>query len=118
MKKGIGAVMIMLMVAGCASHRPIIDMQGVDQYQYEVDLRECQQYAKQVDAGAEVAESTALGTVFGAAIGVAAGGRSGIGTGAAVGAISGVAGGSAKASRGKAQVINNCLKGRGYRVLR
>lgn len=110
--------MLMLMVAGCASYHPIVDMQGVNPDLYEMDLRECEQYAEQVNTGPEVASSTAIGTIFGAAIGVAGGGRSSLGTGAAVGAVSGVAAGSGKVYRDKQQVIRNCLKGRGYRVLR
>ncbi len=118
MKRGIAVAITILMIAGCASYRPIVDMQGVDPYLYEMDLRECQQYAEQIDTSSEVVGSTAVGTVFGAAIGIAGGGRSSLGTGAAVGAVTGVAAGGAKASRDKNQVIRNCLTGRGYRVLR
>lgn len=119
---GLGAVCLLL--AGCAqSYEPIIDRKGVDQARYEQDLAECRQYAEQVSPAGEAAAGGLLGAAFGAALGAVVGAFSGsAGTGAAVGAatggVTGTAGGAVGGVQGQKQVIDNCLRGRGYSVLR
>ena len=116
MKKYLVIASLAFLAVGCAGYRPIVDMKGVDQAQYERDLSECQQYAEQVNVAGETATSGAIGAGVGGAIGAVTSGR--VGTGAAVGAIVGVASGGSHAASGQKQVINRCLIGRGYRVLR
>ncbi|RJX31957.1 MAG: glycine zipper family protein [Oxalobacter sp.] len=107
---------LVLLLTACAGYRPIVDMKGVDKAQYEKDLKECQEYAEQVNVAGETAAGGAIGAGIGGAIGAVSGGRAGVG--AAVGAITGTATGAGKATSGQKQVINRCLAGRGYRVLR
>jgi outer membrane lipoprotein SlyB len=116
MKKYIALVLLALVTAGCAGYRPIVDMKGVNEEQYEADLKECQQYAEQVNVAGETAAGAGIGAAFGAA--VSAAGRGRVGPGAAVGAVTGLAAGGGRAASGQKHVINRCLAGRGYKVLR
>jgi hypothetical protein len=114
---------IFLTVSGCAGYRPIVDMQGVDGSQYEMDLAQCQQYAEQVSPGksavlgaaAVAAGSAVLGgvaaLVFGLDVGDVMGGAAALG--GTVGAMEGAAAGG----RSQVDIIRNCMAGRGYRVL-
>lgn len=117
MKKYLILLLVSFLAVGCASYRPIVDMKGVDQAQYEKDLSECQQYAEQVDVGGDTATTGAVGVGVGGAIGAVSGGRRGFGVGAAIGGITGVTSGASHAGSSQKQVINRCLIGRGYRVL-
>ncbi|MFQ5745378.1 MAG: hypothetical protein ACE5HV_17635, partial [Acidobacteriota bacterium] len=118
----IACIVLVMVLAGCAGYRPIVDLKGVDSNRYEADLRECQQYAKQISPAGSGIGGALLGGLFGAALGAATGAAVGApGRGAALGtAVGGVTGGgSAAASAAQAQqeVIKRCLAGRGYRVL-
>lgn len=105
-----------LCLAACSGARaPIIDTKGVDMARYQQDLAECETYASQVSTGEAVARGTAAGAVVGAAVG-AIGGGSGT-RGAGVGAVTGGAESARISDREKAQVVRNCLRGRGYKVL-
>ncbi|MBN2429614.1 MAG: hypothetical protein JXK94_14865 [Deltaproteobacteria bacterium] len=117
-----------LTLAGCSGkgHRPIVDYKaspGKSAYTYEQDLAECRQYAEQISSG----ESAGKGALGGAAIGgVTSGvvgaivgrdfGRS-VAAGAAAGAIGGGVTGTASAAHSQKEIINNCMRGRGYSVL-
>ncbi|HZS82367.1 MAG TPA: hypothetical protein VFA50_05825 [Stellaceae bacterium] len=113
-----------LFLTGCAqSYQPIVDMKGVDPAQYQQDLAECRQYAEEVSPAGEAAASGAGGALLGGALGAIAGAfGGGAGSGAAVGASIGAAGGSASGglhgAAAQKQVIANCLRHRGYAVLR
>jgi hypothetical protein len=103
-------------VTGCSSSTaPIIDTKGVDLAQYQQDLAECEAYKDQVNTGEGVAKGTAGGAAVGGAIGAIAGGSAARGAG--IGAVSGGAESARIADREKADVVKNCLRGRGYRVL-
>jgi len=115
--KLIYSLFIILAVSGCASKKVIIDKEGVDMSKYEQDLEACKQYAEEVETGSEVAKGAVGGAVIGGAVGAIIGGRRSAGTLAGVGAVTGSARGGSSASREKSQVIKNCLRGRGYRVL-
>ncbi len=105
-----------LVIAGCSGTTgPIIDTQGVDMSRYQQDLAQCQTYAEQVSTGKAVGKGAAGGAAVGAAIGAIAGG--GAGEGAGIGAVTGGAQSARIADREKADVVRNCLRGRGYRVL-
>jgi hypothetical protein len=114
----------MLALAGCAgSYEPIIDAKGINEAQYQQDLSECRAYADQVSPGKEAAVSGATGAILGSALGAIAGAFGGsAGTGAAIGAsiggASGAAGGAGGGAEAQQQVIANCLRHRGYAVLR
>jgi hypothetical protein len=103
------------LAAGCAANpNPIIDTQGVDMARYERDLAECQGYRDQIPTEVGVAKGTAAGAAVGAATGAIAGD---VGRGAGYGAIAGGAESARLNEREKQQVVKNCLRGRGYRVL-
>jgi len=100
---------------GCASHpEPIIDTQGVDLVRYEQDLAECGTYAEQIEPASGVAKGTAAGAAVGAMAGAIGGD---VGRGAGYGAVAGGSRSAVMADRDKQEVVKNCLRGRGYRVL-
>ncbi|GAB6061210.1 hypothetical protein [Desulfonatronum parangueonense] len=111
-----------LMLTGCATYRPIVDMQGVNSAQYEADLRDCQNYARQVSPATSTVVGGAIGAGAGALLGLVVGsyfGRAGefAGMGAAVGGTSGGMTGAAEGAKSQMEIIRRCMAGRGYRVL-
>jgi len=100
-----------------ASGEVIIDTNGIDMSAYYQDLHECRNYASQVNTGSKVAGKTISGAVIGGAIGAITGDSGTAKRAAGVGGLLGAVKGSSQASREKQQVVRNCLKGRGYRVL-
>ncbi|MDP1931613.1 MAG: glycine zipper family protein [Gammaproteobacteria bacterium] len=109
----------LLVLTACAGtdRRPIVDMQGVNVTQYNQDLAECQAYADEVEAGRQVAQGAVAGAVVGAAVGAVVGNSDTVQRAAGAGAVGGGARGAANAAAERRQVISNCLRGRGYRVL-
>ena len=93
---------------------PIVDTKGVDMARYERDKAECEAYATQVSTGQAVGKGAAGGAVVGAAIGAITGNA---GQGAGIGAVTGGAESARISDREKANVVSNCLRGRGYRIL-
>jgi len=114
---------ILLLLTGCATYQPLIDAQGVDMNAYATDLQQCRQYAATVNTGAESANGTVIGATIGAALGGIVGafaGEPGKGAayGAAYGGANGMLAGAADAESGKQSIVQRCLAGRGYSVLR
>ncbi len=112
-------------VSACAqTYQPIVDLRNVDQSKYQGDLTDCRQYAEQIDPAKQAAGDAIVGAAFGAALLAAltaiGGGNAGTAaaTGAAGGAIIGSAAGAAGGINDQKKIINNCLNGRGYSVLR
>ena len=123
--RNVSCTLLILALAGCAqTHQPIIDQRQIaDPARYQFDLAECRQYAEQVSPAASAAKSGAVGAAVGAVLGLAVGAIGGnAGQGAAIGAItgggSGAVGGALAGGRDQETVIANCLRGRGYAVLR
>jgi len=108
--------MLSVLAACTTTSEIIIDEKGVNMALYEDDLAECESYADQVLVGQKTAKGAASGAVIGGAIGGVSD-RHSTGEGAAVGAISGGAKGLSEGERDKVNVVKNCLRGRGYRVL-
>jgi outer membrane lipoprotein SlyB len=107
-----------LALAGCTTtDEIIIDQKGVDMASYQNDLAECRAYADSVKTGEKTAVGAASGAVVGGLIGAITGGTEGAARGAGVGAVGGGAKGVSEGSRTEVQVVKNCLRGRGYRVL-
>jgi hypothetical protein len=105
-----------LLLAACSGTKgPIIDTKGVDMVRYQQDLAECEVFAREVSTGRAVAKGATSGAAVGAAIGAIGSGNAGEGAG--IGAVTGGARSAQIADREKAGVVNNCLRGRGYRVL-
>jgi len=103
-----------LLAACTTTDEIIIDKQGVDMSRYEQDLAECRSYSTEVQTGKKAATGAASGAVVGGLIGAITGDA---GKSAGVGAVAGGARGVGEGSRDEVQVVKNCLRGRGYRVL-
>lgn len=106
-----------LLLGGCASQRVIVDTQGVDMTRYNQDYAQCETYAAQVNTGGQVARSAGFGAAVGAALGAIFGNSRDVGRAAAGGGVVGGAKGAVRGDNEKTQVLRNCLRGRGYRVL-
>jgi len=105
----------LLVLAACTTtDEIIIDKKGVDMTRYAQDLAECRTYANEVRTGEKVAKGAASGAVVGGLIGAITGDA---GKAAGVGAVGGGARGANEGSREEVQVVKNCLRGRGYRIL-
>lgn len=96
---------------------PIIDPQGVDMGRYQADLTECQAIADQVPVGERAVAGAAVGAAVGGVIGGIVGNSRTARRSAGVGAVGGGVQGAASGMQERDQVIHNCLRGRGYRVL-
>ena len=97
--------------------KPIVDMKGVNQEDYKIDLSQCQAYADEVEVGKQIVVGAASGTIIGAAAGAAARNSEAAKRTAGVGAVVGTAKGTKHAIKQSNQVLKRCLRGRGYRVL-
>ena len=118
-----------ILLTACASQggwAPTIDSYNdPNAYRINQDMAECQQLASQASGG--TAKETAVGAGTGALLGAAAGAIIGAfagnaGTGAAIGAATGGFGGGASMGISSEQhyksAYNNCMSGRGHRVIR
>lgn len=114
---GLMIILLALSLTGCARSKPIVDRRGLDPAAYAQDLAECQSYAEQVETEAQVVGGAAGGAAVGGAMGAILNGAEGAAKGAGVGAVGGAAGGVRRSVREQDQVVKNCLRGRGYRVL-
>ena len=114
--KFLASAVLILLISACA-HQPIIDRKGVNMVQYQQDLQECRAYADEVALGQKAVGGAAAGAVVGAAIGAAVGNSNTAKRAAGAGAVAGASKGTARGAREKRQVINNCLRNRGYAVL-
>ena len=125
MKRFVTLAVAMATLAGCAqTYQPVVDTKGTDSARYQQDLYECRQYAEQVSPAGTAAVSGLGGAAAGAALGAITGalvGGVGAGEAAAVGAATGgavgVGAGAYSGVKDQEQIINNCLRNRGYSVL-
>jgi uncharacterized protein YcfJ len=111
------AVALALLTACTTTDEIIIDKKGVNMTRYEQDLAECRGYGGQVKTTEKAARGSASGAVVGGLIGAVVGDSDDIKEGAGVGAVTGGAKGVNEGEREEVQVVKNCLRGRGYRVL-
>lgn len=88
---------------------------------YNQDLAECQSYANQVSPVQDAAVGALGGAATGAALGAVSGALfngfsagEGAAVGAAAGGVLGLAGGAYTGNQNQKQVLNNCMRGRGY----
>ncbi len=123
LKSGVILLSAAALLAGCAStgtgsnFRPIVDNKGVDLNRYEADLQECQAYAKNTaNAGKSGAGGAAVGAALGVALALIGGDKKLASAGA--GAVVGGAVGASAGETSQRDIIRNCLRGRGYKVLK
>lgn len=95
-------------------YQPLIDNPGP---MVNADLGDCQKYANNEGMAGSAVTGAVVGALVGAAINAVAGGGYGAEY-AGLGAASGGVGGIANAAANKRQVTINCMRGRGYNVLR
>ncbi len=111
-----------LMAAGCAQfYKPEVDLEGADRAKYEADLAQCRNQAEQsVAEEPPIVGGALVGAFLGAVLGFSATGPFDGGTGTAIGAAAGGAAGAALGgvivSSKQADIINGCLRTRGYTV--
>jgi len=125
MKRFLAIAMASATLVGCAqTYQPVVDTKGQDSARYQQDLYECRQYAEQVSPAGQAAvgglggaaAGAALGAITGALVGGVSAGE-GAAVGAATGGAVGVGTGAYKGVNEQQQIIDNCLRGRGYSVL-
>ena len=107
-----------LLLTACAStNRVIVDKQNVDEAKYQQDLNDCRAIADQVGTGRDAAEGAVGGALIGGLLGAILGNSGTAGRMAGGGAVVGAAGKAGDSQQEKEQVLKNCMRGRGYRVL-
>jgi hypothetical protein len=123
MKQPTRLFVLFMMLTGCA-YSPIIDPTGINHNQYALDKAECTVIADQVNTGGQAAGGTLFGAALGAALGAIifavtdnADAASTVALGAGIGGVSGGVEGASKGYETQANVVRNCLRGRGYNVL-
>jgi hypothetical protein len=104
-------------------YRPLVDLKGKDLEQWKVDEAECLAYAPTPDPVGDAATGALLGAATGAAAGAAAVGPSGYAklgatTGASYGAAYGSAANASRSTNEHIMIVQRCLAGRGYNILR
>ena len=99
------------------SGKPIVDTQGVNMSQYELDLEECSTFAEDISTGKSIAKGAVTGAAVGAVIEAITGDVRSRRDAIEVGAVSGGAQSGIRAVREKEQIVRRCLRGRGYKVL-
>jgi uncharacterized protein YcfJ len=95
----------------------IIDTLGVDPYEYQADLADCEEYAHQVSVSGKTAEGILEGAVVGGVLGAVLGNSDIAKRSAGAGGVLGGAEGNQRARYEQDRIVKRCLKGRGYRVL-
>jgi hypothetical protein len=115
MKRNVCILLCASLLAACAgaTYRPLVDNPGPN---YESDLYQCQRYA---EGEAGPGTGAAVGALLGALLGAVIGHKSGYqGDFARAGAVGGALGGMQSTDGNQHNVIVNCMRGRGYNVLR
>jgi len=121
----LGLTLVVVIASGCANgyrgyggpKEIIIDTKGVDLNAYYDDLGDCEQYARNVDVGAETTEGAVAGAVLGGVLGAVLGNSDNAQRSAGAGAVVGGVKGNQSARHEQERIVRRCLFGRGYRVL-
>jgi outer membrane lipoprotein SlyB len=122
----VALIFVAMSLTACApgsSYRPIVDMSGKAAWEYEWDLNECQEYAKQVSTAGSAATGAVVGAGVTAGVGAIVGAflgcpGEGAAMGAALGGFSGAAGGYGRGRGDQIAIIQRCMVGRNWSVLR
>lgn len=111
------------MLSACASsYDPVVDPKQTNMAKYQQDLSECHAVADKASGEKVTGIGLAAGGLAGGAFGAALGAMSGnAGQGAALGALMGAGGfggtGYLDSYHRQLRIIDDCLRGRGYRLL-
>jgi outer membrane lipoprotein SlyB len=104
--------------AGVASYRPIVDLKGVERVKYQADLEDCKDYGERVNPYEKGFIGATLGAV-GGLFGNVVLGKSIISQGnIVIGSGAGAVYGAGKGMLSQKGVVDTCLVGRGYKVLK
>ena len=114
-----------LLLSGCAAYTPVFDTLHIkDQTQFEIDLRQCQEVAR--NGGIDPATGAAVGAVVGGGLGAGLGAavgsigrQAGLGAGVVgiLGGVSGLAAGAAHTAQRERIIVTRCMQNRGYRPM-
>ena len=115
---------VVVLLSGCsngyrygAPEQVVIDTLGVDPYEYQVDLADCEEYAHQISVGERTAEGAVEGAVVGGVLGAVLGNSGTAKRSAGAGAVLGGVKGNKHARHEQDRIVKRCLIGRGYKVL-
>ena len=126
MMKNLLVALFLITLSGCVANnsgsifvgsKPIIDRQGVNMSQYEIDLEECSIFSEDISTGKSIVKGAATGAAVGAVIEAITDDVRSRRDAIEVGAVSGGAQSGVRAVREKQQILKRCLRGRGYKVL-
>ena len=126
MTKNLITALFLITLSGCVanssgsifeSSKPIIDTQGVNMSQYEIDLEECSIFSEDISTGKSIAKGAVTGAAVGAVIEAITDDVRSRRDAIEVGAVSGGAQSGIRAVREKEQILKRCLRGRGYKIL-
>ena len=122
MSKLWASIAVVLFLTGCANgygqlDKIIIDTLGLDPYQYQVDLADCEEYAGQVDVADRTTEGAVDSGVVGAVLGAVLGDHNAAQRSAGTGAVLGRVKSNKSARHEQDRIVNRCPKGCGYKVL-
>lgn len=113
-----------LWVGACAGgdYRPVVDMHGHTEAQYDRDVAQCQQVARNTRNNTKEAENAGIGAAAGGAGGAVLGAIGGDPLlGAGVGALAGLVGTGgyeeATTEKREEKIVKNCIRARGYDIL-
>ena len=125
--KHLAYLLCFCLVSGCiatqsgsifnASGQPIVDTNGLNMAEYELDLQECSTFSEDISTGKSIAKGAVTGAAVGAVIEAITDDVRSRRDAIEVGAVSGGAKSGIRAVREKEQVVRRCLRGRGYKVL-
>lgn len=118
------AMAALIALGGCAGadFRPVVDMNGHTQAQYDSTLASCQQQARSVRNNGDIAEDAGIGALVGAGGGAVLGAIGGSpGLGAGIGALAGGVGGGGykeiQTENREEKIVKNCMHAHGFTVL-
>ena len=126
MMKNLLVALFLITLSGCVANnsgsifegsKPIIDTQGVNMSQYEIDLEECSIFSEDISTGKSIAKGAVTGAAVGAVIEAITDDVRSRRDAIEVGAVSGGAQSGIRAVREKEQILKRCLRSRGYKVL-
>ncbi|MDK1022815.1 MAG: glycine zipper domain-containing protein [Gammaproteobacteria bacterium] len=110
-------LILLHLLTACTQLPIIVDKRGIDPIAYAQDLKECKEYADEIEVVRQTATTAAESAAVGGALGLIFGDSTSASRGAAGGGVLGAYRGYKESNHDRERVVRNCLIGRGYRVL-